>query len=194
MSIISVDQIGARVSGAAVTVSGGRFDVGSNVQLDGGTGVVTATSYKGDGSALTGVAATDYIVSNSLKVIGVSTFQDTVSLPDNKSITLGNDDDLEIHHAAGANSYIKNNTLQLDLRSDTTNLNSKNNSVTFLKANASGLMATTGILTATSFEGDGSSLTGIAATDNINTNNIQVSGITTFQSLQEPFDFWMFSG
>ena len=51
-----------------------------------------------------------------------------------------------------------------------------------------------GIVSATSFQGDGSNLTGVAATDNINTNAIQVSGITTFQSLMEPFDFWMFSG
>jgi len=52
----------------------------------------------------------------------------------------------------------------------------------------------TGVCTATSYQGDGSALTGIAATDNINTNAIQVSGITTFQSLMEPFDFWMFGG
>ena len=52
----------------------------------------------------------------------------------------------------------------------------------------------TGVCTASSYEGDGSALTGIAATDNINTNAIQVSGITTFQSLMEPFDFWMFGG
>ena len=51
-----------------------------------------------------------------------------------------------------------------------------------------------GIVSAISFQGDGSSLTGVAATDNINTNNIQVSGITTFQSLQEPFDFWLYGG
>ena len=31
----------------------------------------------------------------------------------------------------------------------------------------------------TSITGDGSALTGIAATDNINTNNIKISGITT---------------
>ena len=36
-----------------------------------------------------------------------------------------------------------------------------------------------GVLTATSFGGDGSNLTGVAATDNINTNNIKVSGIST---------------
>ena len=51
-----------------------------------------------------------------------------------------------------------------------------------------------GIVSATSYRGDGGSLTGIAATDNINTNNIQVSGITTFQSLMEPFDFWLYGG
>ena len=37
----------------------------------------------------------------------------------------------------------------------------------------------TGVLTATSFGGDGSNLTGVAATDNINTNNIAISGIAT---------------
>ena len=51
-----------------------------------------------------------------------------------------------------------------------------------------------GIVSAISFQGDGSALTGVAATDNINTNNIQVSGITTFQSLMEPFDFWLYGG
>ena len=55
-------------------------------------------------------------------------------------------------------------------------------------------MNVTGVCTAASYQGDGSALTGIAATDNINTNAIQVSGITTFQSLMEPFDFWMFGG
>ena len=52
--------------------------VGSAVTFtaSGGTivGVLTATSFEGDGSSLTGVAATDYVVSNTLKVLGVSTF------------------------------------------------------------------------------------------------------------------------
>ena len=43
---------------------------------------------------------------------------------------------------------------------------------------AGGLNAV-GVVTATSFSGDGSSLTGIAATDNIDTNTIRVSGIST---------------
>ena len=37
---------------------------------------------------------------------------------------------------------------------------------------------TTGVITATSFEGSGTSLTGVG-TDNINTNNIKHTGITT---------------
>ena len=36
-----------------------------------------------------------------------------------------------------------------------------------------------GVVTATSFGGDGSNLTGVAATDNINTDNIAISGIFT---------------
>ena len=39
-----------------------------------------------------------------------------------------------------------------------------------------------GVITATSFYGSGANLTGIAATGNINTNNIKVSGISTFGS------------
>ena len=39
-----------------------------------------------------------------------------------------------------------------------------------------------GVVTASAFGGDGSALTGVAATDNINTNNIKISGITTFGS------------
>ena len=37
------------------------------------TGVVTATSFSGDGSALTGIAATDTIAAASLTVSGITT-------------------------------------------------------------------------------------------------------------------------
>ena len=49
--------------------------------------------------------------------VGVITARAGISLPDDKSITLGGDDDLEIHHAGGGNSYIKNNTGELQIRS-----------------------------------------------------------------------------
>ena len=113
-------------------------------------GVVTATSFSGDGSSLTGIAATANVSTSDLFVVGVSTLSDTVSLPDNKSITLGGDDDLEIHHAGGGNSYIKNNTGELEIRSDTTKIVNKNNSQTIagFTLGASVGITTVGILTA----------------------------------------------
>ena len=43
-------------------------------------------------------------------------------------------------------------------------------------------LVSAGIVSAYQLFGDGSALTGVAATDNINTNNIEVSGITTLGS------------
>ena len=40
----------------------------------------------------------------------------------------------------------------------------------------------TGVVTATSFSGDGSSLTGMASTDNVRTGILDVAGIATFRS------------
>ena len=67
--------------------------VGSGVTLspDGdifATGVCTATSFSGDGSALTGVAATDNVRTGILDVAGVGTFRGDVNIPD-KIIHLG---------------------------------------------------------------------------------------------------------
>ena len=71
----------------------GDVIVGSGVTLspDGdifATGVCTATSFSGDGSALTGVAATDNVRTGILDVAGVGTFRNDVNIPD-KIIHLG---------------------------------------------------------------------------------------------------------
>ena len=50
----------------------GIASIGAGVTVY-GAGIVSATSYKGDGSALTGVAATDNINTNNIKVSGIST-------------------------------------------------------------------------------------------------------------------------
>ena len=145
---------------------------GNNVTVSGSTGAVTINaSGGGGGGSIAGISTTGTSYFNIINAAGNSNLNN-VNLPDNRSLFLGNDDDLELFHAAGGNTYIKNNTLALDIRGDTTNINSKNNAVTFLKANASGLMATTGILTTTTvsaggsvtantFYGDGSNLTGV---------------------------------
>ena len=108
----------------------GTIGEGFNVTAGGAniSGVVTATSYKGDGSALTGIAATDTIAAASLTVSGISTFTGVVKALSDVRIT--------------------------------GNINA-------------------GIATFTSVAGDGSALTGVAATDNIATDTLTVSGITT---------------
>jgi hypothetical protein len=72
---------------------GATVNVGSGITLGASgdgffTGVVTATSYVGDGSALTGVAATDNVRTGILDVAGVGTFRNDVNIPD-KIIHLG---------------------------------------------------------------------------------------------------------
>ena len=98
------------------------------------TGVLTATSFGGDGSNLTGVAATDNINTNNIKVSGIS--------------TLG---------TATADSIVVGSAVTV---------------------NGSGIKA--GIITANSFSGDGSSLTGVAATDYVVANTLKVLGVSTF--------------
>ena len=87
------------------------------------TGSVTATSFIGDGSSLTGIANTNNLrtnflevsgistLSGGLTVAGVSTFTGNVvldanlDLQDNDKILLGTGDDLEIYHT-GSHSFI----------------------------------------------------------------------------------------
>ena len=65
----------ARISNDLNVTGIGTVGQGFNVSAGGAniSGVVTATSYKGDGSALTGIAATDTIAAASLTVSGIST-------------------------------------------------------------------------------------------------------------------------
>ena len=70
----------ARISNDLNVTGIGTVGEGFNVSAGGAniSGVVTATSYKGDGSALTGIAATDTIAAASLTVSGISTFTGVV--------------------------------------------------------------------------------------------------------------------
>ena len=51
--VTNVDAIGIITARSGVNVSGGQLDVGSNIKI-GNAGVITATSFVGDGSGLTG--------------------------------------------------------------------------------------------------------------------------------------------
>ena len=190
--VTNVDAVGL------ITARDG-IKVGSGITLsvDGdvfATGVVTATTFSGafsgDGSALTGVANTDVI------------FTDKITLPDSAagSINVGLSSDLQIYHN-GTGSYIKDTgTGQLSIESDVTNiLNAAGNEycARFIEdgavklyhngneklETASGGVTVTGTVAATSYTGDGSSLTGISV--GIATTATSMTGITTVLDLSK---------
>ena len=130
------------------------------------SGIVTANSFKGDGSSLTGITT-----------VGGAR---GVDFNDNVKIRLGTGNDLQLYHDSN-HSYIDDaGTGNLRLRSGTleiTNLASNktsavfssgggqtlnfNNSTKFVTTNTGAIV--TGVLTATSFSGDGSSLSNLPA-------------------------------
>jgi len=169
-----------------------RVGLGTVTYTDTGiivSGIVTANSFKGDGSSLTGIDATALKdTSGNVKIqaqasgaihSGISTFNE-IQLGDNKKIQLGVSQDLQIYHDQN-HSYIDDaGTGNLRLRSGTleiTNLASNktsavfssgggqtlnfNNSTKFVTTNTGAIV--TGVLTATSFSGDGSSLSNLPA-------------------------------
>ena len=170
--------------------------VGSGITLsaDGDgfyTGVVTATTFSGafsgDGSALTGVANTDVI------------FTDKLSIGDSPElIAVGVGSDLQIFHD-GTKSTIDNNTGDLEIHTadrvlikpangtETSALFTTNESELYynnslkLATTTSGVTVT-GTVAATSYTGDGSSLTGIAV-GVATTVATGISGITTVLDL-----------
>ena len=174
----------------AVGIITARSDVlvGSGITLspDGDiffTGIMT-----GNGSGLTGVANTDVI------------FTDKLSLPDNGRIALGIGSDLSIFHD-GNHSHIEDSgTGNLNIASNTTaivNAASNANIAVFkegaevelyhngskkLETDGSGVTVT-GRVAATSYTGDGSSLTGISV--GIATTAASMTGITTVLDLSK---------
>ena len=69
---LTIDETNDRI-GIASTAPSASVDVKQTILLDGNSGVVTATSFVGDGSSLTGIANTAIIAANQLTVTGVVT-------------------------------------------------------------------------------------------------------------------------
>ena len=153
------------------------FNAGLNI-----VGLVSATSFSGDGTGLTGVASTDNIITgtaatftgginaNSINVTGLSTFVGFVAFT--TSISVG-----------GTITY-----------EDVTNVDSvglitARSGIEFGAAGVGGTITATGqaefagVVTATSYHGDGSNLTGIEA--GITTEALVTSGIVTTLNLSK---------
>ena len=140
----------------------GSTKVGTNIQFLPSTGIVSATSFRGDGSQLTGISASGTggkFVANAtgihtLSSVGIGT---TTAIG---AVNTGNTSVLNVGVVTANNFY---GTFRGDGSNITgigvTNVKNDGGDVK-LQTNASGV-SITGIATATSFVGDGSGLTGI---------------------------------
>ena len=79
------DTISATDGG--LVVSGAELPTVSNLNA---TGIITATSFRGDGSLLTGIAATTNVRTNSLVVSGITTATGGIQVGATTSIIIGN--------------------------------------------------------------------------------------------------------
>ena len=162
---------GLIISGVTTT-SDIKVGAGATLNVYGGatySGIVTASSFSGDGSNLTGIQ------------VGGGT---SLSFNDDVAVYFGNSNDMSLYHV-GYNSNIKNTTGYLRLLTDNfavmneagnqTIISGNNDdgtgqqAVRLYYANSQKLITTntgavvTGILTATLFSGDGSALTGVSS-------------------------------
>ena len=121
---IVYDEVTGRNLNITGIATAATIHVGSATTIDGSgvnvTGVITATSFSGDGSSLTGVAATDYIVSNTLKVVGISTFSGEVTAAGGVDVTGGLKVGAASTLAAVSSSGVVNLTNTTDSTSSTT--------------------------------------------------------------------------
>ena len=146
-----------------------RVGLGTVTYTDTGiivSGIVTANSFKGDGSQLTGIS------------VGGDT---GIDFNDNVKIRFGTGNDLQLFHD-GTDSIVKDtrDSGTLRIHADSIAFNDKDVSKTMLLATADGSLdlrfngnkkiettntgaIVTGVLTATSFSGDGSSLSNLPA-------------------------------
>jgi len=125
--VTNVDSIGIITARSGIKF--GAAGIGGTIRANGDTtlaGVVTATSFSGaatgltgvpggqitgalaavDGSALTGMANTANVNTAGLNVVGVATVGAGLTLADNVRAKFGNDGDLQIYHDSN-NSFIR---------------------------------------------------------------------------------------
>ena len=141
---------------------------------------VTHVDSQGIGTFRQGINVVGHSEVDRLRASGIATFQSNVHLPDNVKINLGTGDDLEIYHD-GNHSQIKDSgTGNLQLLTSHFRVLTPDGSETYLSAESNGPVqlyhdnsrkfettgvgaTVTGEMHATTFHGDGSQLTGVAA-------------------------------
>ena len=167
---ISIDSNNAVGIGSSIPDT--KLDVNGGVRV---TGIITASSFQGDGSALTGIS-TENLAPNTLVVAGISTFNNALLL--NSSLS-------KINTASGVNVVFQDQgtdklhfeVQSQSIRPETANTGEVGNaSYPFAKVTAQNALITnildvnggadvTGIVTATTFSGSGASLTTLNASE-----------------------------
>lgn len=132
---ISIDSNNAVGIGSSIPDT--KLDVNGGLRV---TGIITASSYIGDGSSLTGIDAGSLKDGSDIKaqafgggiiITGIATC-DGLDLGDSENIRLGNSQDLQINHT-GTAGYITNNTGILYALTDTFEIKGSNGNETHLK-------------------------------------------------------------
>ena len=173
----------ARISNDLNVTGIGTVGQGFNVSAGGAniSGVVTATSYKGDGSALTGIAATDTIAAASLTVSGITTLANELKVTAGGIEVDGGGLDI-----AGVSTFAGVVNAGSDVR---------------ITGNINAGISTFGVVSVTSITGDGSGLTGVANTDFVVSTatttsrlvvggGVTVAGIATASSFDGAISEW----
>ena len=167
---------GGNISAVDATFTGNVSIAGTITYDD-----VTHVDSQGIGTFREGINVIGHSEVDTLRASGIATFQNNVHLPDNVKINIGTGDDLQIYHDTN-NSYItdsgsgnlligSDNDLWITNAAGTENKArfTTNGSVSLYydhgkKFETTGVGATvTGEMHATTFHGDGSQLTGVAA-------------------------------
>ena len=168
----NLNVTGVTTTGLGLNVSAG----GANI-----SGVVTATSYQGDGSALTGIAATDTIAAASLTVSGITTLSNELKVTAGGIEVDGGGVDI-----AGVSTFAGVVSAGSDVR---------------ITGNINAGISTFGAVTVTSITGDGSGLTGVANTEFVVSvatttsrlvvgGGVTVAGIATASSFDGAISEW----
>ena len=137
--VTNVDSVGLITARGGIKL--GAAGVGGTIRANGDTtlaGVVTATSFSGDGSALTGMANTANVNTAGLNVVGVATVGAGLTLADDVRAKFGNAGDLQIYHSSNE-GWIKNDTGTLNILNDNIlQIKSLDDSKTAAQFNAAG--------------------------------------------------------
>mgnify|MGYP003303881166 FL=1 len=179
---------GSASGGSGISTIGGFVNIVDSLDVDGHTnldnvsisGVVTATSFKGDGDFVE-LDVDGHTNLDNVNVAGVTTFAGTVNtaaISASGALTIA-----DITSSGGGVLSLKGNgggtTLAKFTNGGSAELNWNNTKR--LETTTSGVTVT-GTVAATAYTGDGSQLTGISAgsTSEVRSNTLAVSGVSTF--------------